>query len=244
MGRGRGRIINGKLRGAHTSFLAVFISLIFFAGSAAAQERQTIEWYQIFPGQDRDDFFENLLTLYQTTLSGYEHSEVDAIPRRFLEDAKSKPHACTSTLLWAKSREKVLVYSKPYLAPLSQGVLISKAKAKAKRFTPYVDDHGRYDIDAILSAGLQIGMVPGRTYGKEIDAIVARHADSPVLVPLHYNPKNVLAILLKRDSLDGLFAFPGEYGSAVEELKAENDLVFLQPQQKTTGEHLRHLRTF
>ncbi|UFH48593.1 hypothetical protein [Pseudomonas sp. KNUC1026] len=151
-------------------------------------------------------------TLAQLTqaMPGYQHKFVRVNRARGIQMLKeTRPHLRPHPAGGPPSAPASAAFSVRAFATQSNGLIIRAQDQDL--FKPWLDQ-GSVNLAALLEAGnLQVGIVPGRSYGEAVDAMLGR-APAQVLVP-HYG-NDASTNLLQMEQLGRLHAFVGYWTEA------------------------------
>lgn len=201
--------------------VARWLGLLFLLGSAiaaAAEDKPVVVWYVLdFPpinivqgphkGQgNRDAAMQQVI---QHTPE-FTHRITTSNGPRALDALKNTPNACQPALMYTEERAKFAYYnafSSDWALP--NGIII--LPERAADFAPYLNAAGELELERLLTAStLRIGVNVGRSYGDEIDAILARHPQRLVdVVSSNLFSSNLLK-LASQAGFDATVGFPTE----------------------------------
>lgn len=188
------------------------LALLGFFPVPAAWALPTLTWAMrelppltIFDGpQKGQGAVDQMLALLTQAMPEYEHKFVRMNRARSIQMLKENHLTCDPTLLWTPERAGFATFSIRAFATLSNGLIVRAQDMEL--FAPWLVD-GAIDLAALINAGtLQVGMVPGRSYGEAIDPLLA-NAPAQVLVP-HYG-NDATGNLLQMEQMGRLHAFLG-----------------------------------
>ena len=173
---------------------------------ASAKERlfwlvRDLPPFTIFEGPEKGrGVIDQLLPLLIGQMPEYDHSIVRVNRARgiqMLQDPKT--FTCDPTLLWTPERAEYVRFSLPSVGVLSGGLVLRKDSEAL--VTPYLHDQ-EVDLHGLLSkTTLQLGIVAGRSYGTQIDAILQQLPDTAL--SRHYG-NDATANLLQMQQLGRL----------------------------------------
>lgn len=164
----------------------------------------------IFDGpQKGQGAVDQMLAQLTQAMPGYQHKFVRVNRARGIQMLKETRLTCDPTLLWTAERASFAAFSVRAFATQSNGLIIRAQDQDL--FTPWLHE-GSVNLAALLKAGnLQVGIVPGRSYGQAVDAMLGQ-APAQVLVP-HYG-NDASTNLLQMEQLGRLHAFLGYWTEA------------------------------
>ncbi|MFF7706913.1 TIGR02285 family protein [Pseudomonas sp. NPDC007930] len=192
----------------------------------AAQAQPTLTWLMrefppltIFEGPLKGQgAVDQMLTRLIRAMPEYRHVLLRVNRARSLQMLKEPGLYCDPTLLWTPERATYAAYSMRAFATLSNGLIVRAQDVP--RLQPYTID-GAVDLNALLASGtVQLGMVPGRSYGEAIDPLLAQ-APEAALVP-HYG-NDATTSLLQMELAGRIQAFLG-YWTEVRYLAAQQGI--------------------
>lgn len=154
--------------------------------------------------------------------------DVVPMPRRNAMLEGQDPFACAPGILRTTDREKLQLFSRPYLATHAQGAMVRKRQLPTLQ--PYIEKSGALDLTQLLSdSKFIVGIASGRSYGEFIDGILSSQRSNPALHTISTaRPTENLLAMLRLGRIDLTIAFPFESEEALGDGdQAENKLVYL-----------------
>jgi len=134
---------------------------------------------------------DRMLALLQADLPQYEHVVSVANRARANQILSSGTLTCDSGLLWSKEREQMMYFSIPTLGILTNGVVVRKVDEE--KLAPFINN-GEFDLAAFIADGrYNLGTLVERSYGKVIDAELARAKPGTIVV--HHGTDATLSLL-------------------------------------------------
>ncbi len=174
---------------------------------------QTLTWLEapappffIQEGELKGQGYEDMVTqIVIDRLPEYQHEHLVASITRHYQEFKEGRQACSIGLFKTPEREKFLYFSKPSFFTLPVVIVINKenyaAFAKAKSVK----------LADVLHKNLVIGRAKNRSYGKNIDDVLARQGTDQNTYSFEGGDLSLtLFEMLKRHRLDGLLSLPEE----------------------------------
>ncbi|MEG3640132.1 TIGR02285 family protein [Magnetococcus sp. PR-3] len=108
-------------------------------------------------------------------MPNYRHEKEVANFKRIVETIGTGRQVCAMTLLKNPERAERVSFSKPYM--LSPHNSVITFRRLLPKFKPYMDKHGAVSLVALMQQkDLKLGYSLGRSYGKQLDGVVAKHA--------------------------------------------------------------------
>lgn len=129
---------------------------------------------------------------------------------RLHRELKESDHVCNASLIKTPEREEYIVFSKPWLTIIANGLIIRRADLS--RYQAFMSD-GELDLVALLkSPNFTLSLSKGRNYGPGINSqlegkniqakLVRTSGDSDLL--------DTLRVMLVRGSVDATIGYPSE----------------------------------
>lgn len=196
--------------------LLVWIGLGAFAQAA---DKELLQWcrYDLPPIQITDGpeaghgVTDGVITFLQKAMPEYEHREIHANIRRINELLRNGEHLLCPGTGYSPDREAIMVFSIPYTVSRPATALI--AKASLPQFKPYLNRKGELQLERILTQSpLVLGIASGRSYGKEVDATLAKLMPRPNIAirPASNDIMQALAQMMLLGRVDYTLIFPVE----------------------------------
>jgi len=187
-------------------------------------EQPTVFWFRsdfapgsIVSGPDKDSgYLDQLTTAIEKHLPDYRHSWVTAPVSRIQEEMKTRPNACNPAFLKTPEREKVFVFSAPYIELLPNGLVVNRVSLP--RLKPFLSAKGAVRLGDLLASHLwHVAIVAGRSYGEGINAALKANFDSGLVIAVQSADlfSTSLRKLADRRDLDGVIGYSSELDYAV-----------------------------
>ena len=160
-------------------------------------------------------------------LTGYVHRQ-DLMPlaRRTLNLAND-PLACSPGLFKTPERESIAHYSAPLVTMLTGGGFFLSRNDKLKRHT---DAQGAISLRSMLAdPQLSIGVSLGRSYGREVDALLARSDASIAALVTRNSSQANLAKMLRAERIDVALGHSYEASIMTDAGRLKPDTLRFQP---------------
>lgn len=201
-------------RSMHSAcFLCLFsFFLLITATVRPVQARETLVWsvidfppFQVLDGTyAASGSFDGELQTLTDKMPDFEHTIVRMSFARRKQEFLSGTNICTPGIFLAPAKELNLAISKPVLTHLDNRVIFLKNKAAL------FGNENPIDLEALFKRKNLIGgMVAGRSYAPNIDALIRRYKDSPNLV-IRTLTGNQQFQMLQSGDLDYLIMFSHE----------------------------------
>jgi uncharacterized protein (TIGR02285 family) len=212
--------------------LATVVSTVLCLGSVArAQDSREITWLAMeFPpffiqeGDQADRGIADELTrILQENMPEWRHREEVANTAQIVVRLRAGEHVCSAAYIRTPQRERFMEFSIPDLVLPPNGITIRRA------------DIGRFGGGEPVSLAtllddpsLRLGVAQGRSYGKEIDAIIERHKqDRHVYSRLGEDIYATLFDMLVRRGVDYIVGYPYEASFHARRRGKEGEIVSL-----------------
>ncbi|MBD1601456.1 TIGR02285 family protein [Pseudomonas typographi] len=178
----------------------------------AAQAQPTLTWLMrefppltIFEGpQKGQGAVDQMLAQLTLQMPQYHHIFLRVNRARSTQMLKERGLYCDPTLLWSGERARFVTFSLRAFATLSNGLIVRVQDLPLLQ--PYMVN-GAVNLPALLDkSAMQVGIVPGRSYGQVIDPMLAQ-APAQALVP-HYG-NDATSNLMQMEHLGRVQAFLG-----------------------------------
>jgi len=183
----------------------------------------------ILKGPDKGQGYEDIMTrILQENLRGYRHDRLLGNLARMNHEFKMKKNVCNVALFKTPERQKIMYFSIPSTFTLPNRLIIP-AKNVAK-----FGGSEMVKLDEILKSGLRVGVSRGRSYGKNIDAVLKRYNTRKNLFV--HSGKDVFQSLLKMmlaDRLDCLLGPPEEAVYMAKKMSVEDQVASLTLKEST-----------
>lgn len=195
---------------------------------ASAPARETVVWYvNNFPpysitlGPDTGTGInDRAMALLIKNMPQFQHKVVDAALPRTIEAMKTRPDACSVSLLRTAERETVMHFSKPRSLVLPNAVVTLRQRAGLLK--PYMNPQGELMLDAMLSAGkLTLGLSSDRSYGPSIDGLIKAHPSAIVNIPAKDQFESRLLKLVNQHEFDAILGYAIELKYTARALKLD-----------------------
>ncbi|MFJ4053573.1 TIGR02285 family protein [Pseudomonas sp. NPDC089743] len=188
--------------------LSLLFGLLLAMAIAPVQAKERLLWlvrdlppFTILEGAAKGQgAIDRMLALLIEQMPEYDHDIVRVTRARgiqMLQDPAS--FTCDPTLMWTPERAKFVHFSKPALGAMSGGLVVRKQAEPL--LAPFLDG-AQIDLKRLLSdKQLKLGLVAGRSYSTQIDAILHPLPDS--VLSRHYG-NDATANLLQMQRLGRL----------------------------------------
>lgn len=188
--------------------LSLLCGLLLAMAIAPVQAKERLLWlvrdlppFTILEGAAKGQgAIDRMLALLIEQMPEYDHDIVRVTRARgiqMLQDPAS--FTCDPTLMWTPERAKFVHFSKPALGAMSGGLVVRKQAEPL--LAPFLDG-AQIDLKRLLSdTQLKLGIVAGRSYSTQIDAILHPLPDS--VLSRHYG-NDATANLLQMQRLGRL----------------------------------------
>ncbi|MFJ4114114.1 TIGR02285 family protein [Pseudomonas sp. NPDC089758] len=188
--------------------LSLLCGLLLAMAIAPVQAKERLLWlvrdlppFTILEGAAKGQgAIDRMLALLIEQMPEYDHDIVRVTRARgiqMLQDPAS--FTCDPTLMWTPERAKFVHFSKPALGAMSGGLVVRKQAGPL--LAPFLDG-AQIDLRRLLSdTQLKLGIVAGRSYSTQIDAILHPLPDS--VLSRHYG-NDATANLLQMQRLGRL----------------------------------------
>ncbi len=191
---------------------------LLLSASASAEDKPVVTWYvldfapaHIVSGAAKGQGYHdaNLYALIKQ-LPELQHRIIYSNGPRAYEALRNTPNACHPATVWTAERAEFMYFSKRVVNWGLPNGLIIRAR-QAADFAPFLNAAGELQLEKLLTESrLRIGIIAKRSYGADIDAILARHRDQV----LETVSSNLLASNLNK--LDTQNEFDATIGYATE----------------------------
>lgn len=164
------------------------------------------------PVAQSEGIFDRIHRQVVAELPQYQHRFGQSNYGRLLNDMRIGQRVCSPALIKTVERDSYVAYSQPVM-PLLPPVLIVPAQANAG-LDALADEQGRLSLAALLrQTDATLGYLAGRTYGADVDAIVAAAERHPVTnQQLHASRIDTRSLfqMLSADRLTAVLGYPSE----------------------------------
>lgn len=201
----------------HRRVSALILLVLGIAAPSLAEEKPVVVWYVLdFPpiniirGSDKGKGGrDTAMRLVIERTPEFTHRIAYSNGPRALDALKNTPNACQPALMFTKERAKFAYYSISSDWALPNGIIIPAQRAAA--FAPHLNTAGELQLEKLLTeTAFRLGVNAGRSYGEEIDAILARHRERMVdIVSSNLLSSNLLK-LATQSGFDAILGFPTE----------------------------------
>lgn len=151
------------------------------AAQAAEVPLAEIEW-QLFslpplyildgPAKSQGVLDQGLTQQLLPRMPQWRHRFTEVPIKRLEATLKMQPNACAFGLLKNPAREAFMLFSQPFLTQIPPGVMVRRSELA--RLQPHLDGRGLLQLQSALAdPGLRLGVAEGRSYGAQVDALVA-----------------------------------------------------------------------
>jgi uncharacterized protein (TIGR02285 family) len=216
-------IAGRRLRRCCSVLLALVCGL---AAAGAPEPHDGIVWaaidfppFQILGGEFRGSgSFDGLRELLVSRLPGYRHEIMAMTFARREEELRQGQLLCTPGMFRTPEREQLLVFSRPALIHLDNRVVF--LASRADRF-----GGGELDLAGLLmQPDLVGGVISGRSFAPNIDALLKRYGGQPNLVMRPVRAAQMLEMLASGE-IDYTILFPHEAAYLRRQLGLKDALV-------------------
>lgn len=179
--------------------------------------------FQIVDGPHRGSgSFDGLRDLLVREIRDAEHELITMSFARREDELRNGTLLCSPGMFRTPVRERYLVYSKPALIHLDNRLVF--LARNAARFPP----GAKIDLERVFKdERLKGGIIVGRSFAPNIDALVRRHGGSANLQMRGLNPSHMIELLLKGE-IDYTIMFPHE-AAFLEQQAGSKDLLTDRP---------------
>lgn len=147
-----------------------------------------------------------------TTLAGFQHRFEYVTHKRRQESVAKLSLHCTSGIQKTAEREKTMIFSAPYIAPVETIFITSRDKLGL--FRPYIQSDGRLNLDNLLNSSgerLTMGLSLGLKFsGDLVNDFVRESRDFDRFGSTEQSSLNRILKMLTRDRIDFTFSFDSE----------------------------------
>jgi uncharacterized protein (TIGR02285 family) len=161
---------------------------LLLSASTNANDKPVVTWYvldfapaHIISGAAKGQGYHdaNLYALIKQ-LPELQHRIIYSNGPRAYEALRNTPNACHPATVWTAERAEFMYFSKRVVNWGLPNGLIIRAR-QAADFAPFLNAAGELQLEKLLTESpLRIGIIAKRSYGADIDAILARHRDHMV----------------------------------------------------------------
>ncbi|MBT4890515.1 MAG: TIGR02285 family protein [Rhodospirillales bacterium] len=159
-------------------FALAVISLCLSTRSSIAQDDSILWLYPDFPpvyiikGENaRKGVGDKVLAFFQERMPEYRHEERIANFKRIIVTLAAGEKACSITLLKNKDREKVVLFSEPFMLSPQNEIITTKDQLPIIK--TLIDSDGAVSLKEMMeTSGLVLGYSTGRSYSSSIDQII------------------------------------------------------------------------
>lgn len=179
--------------------------------------------FQIVDGPHRGSgSFDGLRDLLVREIRDAEHELITMSFARREDELRNGTLLCSPGMFRTPVRERYLIYSKPALIHLDNRLVF--LARNAARFPP----GAKIDLERVFKdERLKGGIIVGRSFAPNIDALVRRHGGSANLQMRGLKPSHMIELLLKGD-IDYTIMFPHE-AAFLEQQAGGKDLLSNRP---------------
>lgn len=196
------------------------LSLLLASGLGQAQgEANSIIWMvSDFPPvtivegpQQGQGYADRWMALLASRLPGRQYQQVTATAQRTVSEMQARPNVCSPAFLKTPEREALLVYSRPYLSLLPNGMVTTRSKLDSLK--PFLDASGQLRLDALLASGsFRVAALAARSYGSAADQALADQRDAVVQLRMVKTFSTSLkAMASQRADFDGYLGYAIEF---------------------------------
>jgi len=215
-----------------TTLRCLVAATLLGTGAAHAQAidaapAETINWYVnagfqpyfIFSGPDEGKgSLDQSTKLLMKAMPQYRHKLVEASQSRIIDSIKTRPNACTVTLLKTKEREAIMDYSAPFMYLLPNAIVTMRKHTA--QFRPFLNEHGEIRLEDFLADGkAKLALAAERSYGPVVDAVVKKHPAATMSVSaIDVFPSRLLK-LINQTEFDAIIGYAVELQYNTRDLK-------------------------
>jgi uncharacterized protein (TIGR02285 family) len=196
-------------------------------GTVVAYAKDTIIWanlhfppWMILEGPNKGKgVWDELLVYLTENLPEYDHRMLVMKNVRFEEMAREGQNVCKVYYFKTSEREKLLHFSSPAVVFLANHVVMRREKAAL------LGNPGRISLEKLMSyARFKGAVIQGRSYGKVLDEIIARHAGQPHIGNMVADNKSLFEFVALGRA-DYILEFPAVRSFFEQDLSLQPDLV-------------------
>ncbi|MCC2616352.1 TIGR02285 family protein [Aestuariibacter halophilus] len=194
--------------------LLITFMLSSLPDSADASDLKTIYWqtYHRPPGiivsgeQGQLGFIQQAMKLIQDELPDYEHVVVHTTLARALQDMRLGKQTCHPSLFRRPEREAYMYFSHAtQISPTNRVVVTDETLHALGEGTASVS------LTALLAKPeWLLGVIGGRSYGSEIDQLLAEHGEPSRIIPIQSESLDVVFRMLALGRIQYTLAYPFE----------------------------------
>ncbi len=213
-----------------SSRLKPLVAMLILAAAAAGrvEAQESVTWMEVIfpPGYFQDgpyegQGYEDVITdILREHLPGYRHERMLGNLARMYHEFKQGKEVCNVALFKTPEREAFMLFSIPSTFTLPNRLITTRDKFDRFRRADTVR------LADVLAKDLRLGISRGRSYGRQIDAVLApRLEEGTVFV---HSGKDVFESLLRmllRDRLDCMLGLPEEVGYVAEKMGVKDEIV-------------------
>ena len=206
---------------------SLIIVLADHAFSETTEETNKIIWlksnyppYYILNGKNAGrGIADRIERLLQNELTQYEHDSVVANWRRILQEMKSGKNVVCLTLLKTPERQAYIEYSILTTVKPTNGICV-------RSDDPMFKDLQLISLQKLIKTkNLRIGIMHGRSYGKEIDRILEKDVSrQSVFLSTSSDGVEGLIQLLVRKRIDAIICYPHESHASAQQLGLQDKI--------------------
>ena len=144
-------------------------------------------------------------------LPQFHHQTFEASTSRSLDMLKTRPNVCMVGVLKTPERQVFMAFSTRPFQTLSNGVITTRKRLEL--FNLYFNERRELRLDQLLAEGRhRVGIISGRSFGAEIDALLKKHAGQPSIfvVPSSDHFSSRLLKLSNQNEFDAILGYPFE----------------------------------
>lgn len=201
----------------HGLLVFLIVSLLV---PAFAEEGPDFTWlvvdlppFSIVKGpQAHSGYVDQVITLLQPQFAGYRHTIVYGNSSRIEQEMRRGRNTCTVSMLRTPEREQYMVFSKPFLRIMPNGIIT--LRSQIARITNGHDNAAPLALtDLMADKRLTLGLAQGRVYGarldREIEAAI-QQGSGHIQILSGSNVNEGLYRLLQRKAIDYMIGYPEE----------------------------------
>lgn len=212
------------------------------AQALPSSSRDTVLWhvnnfppYSITSGPEAGQGInDHVMSQLMKGMPEFQHKVIDASLARALENIKTRPDACSVSLLRTPEREAVMYFSIP------RGLLLPNAlvmmRSRADEMKPFLNAQGEVVLESMLAEGrLRLGLSPERSYGQWVDQVIKRYPGAVVTVAAKDQFASRLLKLVNQNEFDVVIGYAIELRYTVQEMKMNLHDFVVYPIAESSG---------
>ncbi|MBU2514090.1 TIGR02285 family protein [bacterium] len=217
------------------------IGLTFFSLMTAVScyATEQIKWYlphvppcYITQGKDKGTgHCDKMQKTVIDSMPEYDHKIVISNYKRMLVALENENNACSSALFKVPARESFLIYSKAAFIGLSSAIVTSARQVE--HLYSYISQNQLLNLKKLLSKEkeIRIGVMKGRSFGPDIEPIIAPHRNTPVIVERSGSDSVGLIKMMYANRLDMILGIPLEATYTAQQMQLPPESIVILPLQ-------------